>query len=360
MARNSSGLRTMLFLAIFAVALASPIIFYALKKNAEKKQIDQNSALEQLEETPEPNEIDGTSIDETDEIVIQQMNLTELERYLSNHSEYVVSIGCELEDAPEALPVLRRLSIPVSREQAEEIALDVFNFTKIDEIKNIPWGGLELSDEDRRLEFFGLHDVYYHELNARYTVRDWSEEDMIAIAEGFLSRLEEHWNPTVVERSLGGVAPSHVSESGGLTTVRELGVRYNLSVQGTPLHGPGADFVVGIADGRVISAELHMPALNVEGYDEVTVSPREALEKALSGESAQSQLGFQVSCIRPATGTLNISDVDLFYYTDFHGNQTYLQPVYYIKGVLQGPMPGDEEIAQTEFHEFIFATDRRP
>jgi hypothetical protein len=351
----------MLFLASFAVALASPIIFYALKNNAEqKKQMDQNAAQEQLGETPEPNETGGTSIDETDELVIQQMNLTEVERYLSNRSVYVVSIGCELEDAPETLPVLRRLSIPVSREQAEAIALDVFNFTKIDEIKNIPRGGLELSDDDRRLEFFGLHDVYYHELKARYTVRDWAEEEMIAIAEDCLSRLEEHWEPTVIERALGGVVPSHVSVLGGLTTVRELGVRYNLSVQGTSLHGPGADFVVCIADGRVIRVELHMPALKVEGYDEVTVSPMEALEKALSGESAQSQLGFQVICIRPATGTLNISDVDLIYYTDFHGNQTYLQPVYYIKGVFEGPMPGDEEIAQTEFHEFIFATDRRP
>ena len=70
MSGNSSGLRTILFLAIFAVALASPVIFYALKNNAEQKQIDHNAAHEQLEETPEPNEIDGTSIDETDDIVI--------------------------------------------------------------------------------------------------------------------------------------------------------------------------------------------------------------------------------------------------------------------------------------------------
>lgn len=273
---------------------------------------------------------------------------------------YNVTIECGFPEVPEKAPILKVERIAINESLARLIAGDVFDFEKIDEVEAAR-GELVVRNGNRELCFRGLYDIFYSESGTSYTVTEWSEEEMVIIAEKFLEKLEKYWStPTVVERSLSKVGPSCVSISSTdiVVAIHEIGVFYQQSAQGFNLIGPGADFSIRIADGRIICTDLHRPITQIEGYVNITVSPLEAVESALSGESAQTELGFQLLCIRPSTGNLTITNIELVYYTDFHGTHTHLPLVYLLKGEIVGPDLGGD-IIESEFEEYIFATDLR-
>lgn len=276
-------------------------------------------------------------------------------------SKYTVTIEGGFPEVPEKAPILKVERIAINESLARLIAWDVFDFEKNDEVEAAR-DELVVRNGNRELCFHGLHDIFYSESRNSFTVTEWSEEDMVTIAEKLLEKLEKYWStPTVVERALSKVGPSSVSISSTdiVVAIHEIGVFYQQSVQGFSLIGPGADFSIRIADGRVICTDLHRPITQIEGYMNITVSPLEAVERALSGESAQTELGFQLLCIRPSTGNLTITNIELVYYTDFHGTHTHLPLVYLLKGEIVGPDLGGD-IIESEFEEYIFATDMRP
>jgi len=86
----------------------------------------------------------------------------------------------------------------------------------------------------------------------------------------------------------------------------------------------------------------------MKGYAEIKVSPMEAIKRAMSGESAMHELGFEI--LGNTARNLTISDIRLLYYSDFLGNQTHLPLVYCLKGF--------DNTYDREYEEYIFATER--
>jgi hypothetical protein len=262
---------------------------------------------------------------------------------------YNVTLNCSLPRVPEEAPVLRVHKIPMNQSVAVEIATNVFGFEDVDDVEGLVKGGLTVKSDEKELEFFSLYDIFYNEIGNRYTIREWSENETLEIANELLQRLYDYWGTSeLIETSLHRVGPSSISISGGLTTIHEISVFFHQTVNGIELWGPGADFGVGIADDRVVGVELHRPVLTIEGYTEIKVSPIEAIKRAMSGESAMHELGFDI--LSSTARNLTISDIRLLYYTDFLGNQTHLPLVYCLKGF--------DNTYGREYEEYIFATER--
>lgn len=289
--------------------------------------------------------------------------LTETSGPLGDLSNFNLTIECDFPKVPETAPKLRVEKIPISEEQAELIAKNVFGFEKIDEIEEIkesPWEGLIIREDNRELMFFGLTDFFYDELHTEFVVVEWSDEDVKAIADELLAELDEYWQfPTEVEVAFRGVYPAAISTySDGREEINMIGVIYEPKVSGISLYGPGADFCIGIAEGKVIEAELHKKAVTIVGNVSITVSPKEAIDKLLSGKSAQRALGFETLYgLLPKEGEVIIKRIELVYFADVWYKSTinYLPLVYRIDGKIIGPIEG--ELVEKGFVEFEFATN---
>jgi hypothetical protein len=293
-----------------------------------------------------PEDAEATIADLEEKITELSHNLGILVKELIG---YNVTLNCSLPRIPEEAPVLRVHKVPVNQSVAVEIATNVFGFEEIDGVEGLVKGGLTVKSGDKRLRFFSLHDIFYNEIGNRYTIGEWSENETLEIANELLERLYDYWGTSeLIEVSLHRVGPSSISIVDGFTTVHEIGVLFRQTVHGIELWGPGADFSVCIANDRVVGVELHRPVLTIEGYDEIKVSPMEAIKRAMSGESAMHELGFEI--LGSTARNLTISDIRLLYFSDFLGNQTHLPLVYCLKGF-------DNTYGRI-YEEYIFATER--
>jgi len=253
---------------------------------------------------------------------------------------------------------LKKVHVPVSRETAEAIAKDVFNF-EIREAHEREDGRLEFSDIGKSIMFEGLYDIYY-DCWAKEALTDWSEDEVKEAAEALVARLEAYWEmPTAVGHSLEGLSPQYDSLNMSRPLVGMI-AHYSQSYQGIGMEGHGAYFDVSLADGKVVYANIHKPVVTLEGSDDVTVTPMEAVRKALSRESAWKELGVQVFTYRPRSGRANITSIRLVYYADDKKGSTHITPVYYIEGLIEGIENNPWYPNPYRFREVVFATERRP
>ena len=273
----------------------------------------------------------------------------------ATHVYGLESINCTLPIVPAQIPIAKKHTIPIKAIDAREIAENVFGFQEPYSVENHinPY----LRYNDQRLEFISKYEIMYHTDPGAFNT--WSRTQVIETAETFLAKLEPYWvDETPVNYTLVSVAPSHISSSSPITRIiREVGVRYQNTLEDIPLQGPGADFTVSICQYKVSSCEIRRPILTIEDYTEITVTPREAIQKMLRGESATPELGFDILQFLPPGSPLIIEEITLTYYTDFSGE--WLIPVYHISGIAQiDPTIHDEPT--TEFTWYIFASDFRP
>jgi len=266
------------------------------------------------------------------------------------------SINCTLPTVPGRVPVAKAVRVPVTAEDAEEIAVNVFGFAEPYEVEGNT--NPSIKKGDKSLEFSTRYDVMYRARSASDlpSFNDWNRTRVVQLAEKFLSRLEPYWvDPTPLNYSITGVGPSHTSSHSTL----EVGVRYQLTLEGVALEGPGADFVINVCGYEVTSCEIRRPVVAVEGYTDVTVTPEEAVRRMLRGESATPGLGFEVDQVLPRGSELTITSVTLTYNTDLSRYQEWLTPVYKIKGIAYvDPLVFGEETSS--FHWYIYATEFRP
>jgi hypothetical protein len=271
----------------------------------------------------------------------------------STHAFGLKSVNCSLPFVPDSIPVARKVPVNITAEEAEEIAVYVFGFTEPYEIE----GEINptIRTDEERLSFGTFYDIMYHG-DYPDSFNTWNETNVIETAEAFLAKLEPYWiDETPLNYSIIWVAPSHISSASPLTsTVREVGVRYQNTLEGIPLEGPGADFGISVCQYEVSSCEIRRPVIAVEGYTEVTITPIEAIQLMLRGESATPEIGFEVLQVLPKGSMLTITDVRLVYYTDLLGE--WLVPVYVIRGVAHiDPVIHDEETS--DFWWYVFAVD---
>jgi hypothetical protein len=258
------------------------------------------------------------------------------------------AVNCTLPEAPTRLPLPRVVHLPITVEAAEEIAVGVFGFEE--PLESEEDGVTTIRSRGRSLEFMTRYDVFYSGEYGSFNA--WNETRVVELAEDLVSELEHYWvDPTPLNHSLKGVGPSHWRDG----SVLEVGVRYQLTLGGVPLLGPGADFCVSFSDYAVSGCEIRRPVLSVEGYEYVKTSPAEAVQMMLRGESDSGALGFEVLGARPVGSEVTVNEVSLAYYTDNPGGFRWLVPVYVIEGVfhVDPVVYGEETIG---FEEYILAT----
>ena len=276
-----------------------------------------------------------------------------------HHSNYEITIDCAIPEVPESVPTLKKIRVPVSRETAEAIAKDVFNFSEIRQAWESEDGRLGFSDIGKSIVFEGLYDIYY-DCRAKEALTDWSEEEAKEAAEGLVARLEAYWEmPTAVGHSLEDLSPQYDGLNMSLPLVGVI-AHYSQSYQGIGVEGHGAYFDISLADGKVVYANIHKPIVTLEGSDDVTVTPMEAVRKALSRESAWKELGFHDCKYRPHRGKVNITSIRLVYYADDIKGSTHITPVYYIEGLIEGIENNPQYPNPRRLIEVVFATERRP
>ena len=161
-----------------------------------------------------------------------------------------------------------------------------------------------------------------------------------------------------VEYSLKGTR-EHRDHFNRSLPVVGIQVEYLQSYQGIEIGGQ-APFAVSVADGEPIYACIRRPVVEVEGCDPLTVTPEEAVVKALSGESAWILLGPHIMRSIPTRGKVNVTDIRLIYFYEDTGKTDYLIPVYYIEAEVSGPSLDSGLPVTVTLREVIFASERIP
>ena len=276
---------------------------------------------------------------------------------LGDLSRLNLTMNCTLPSTLEYVPRLKIERIPITNSTAETIAVNAFNFSEIEKIEKRT-GSLAVVEGNKRLYFYGLNDIYYQTLSDKTVVEDWSEPEIRAIADEFLENLYNYWQvPTEAHIEFDTIRPSYVTvHEDGTEDVNKIGARYSVNVAGIKLYGPGADFGLSIADGRVYDVELHLPSVFIEEYTDLPLSPQEALDRFLTGNYSIEVLGFTALYgAIPREGQLTIEKVELVYFIDHHSDppQTYPPLCYMISGTIIGPDPFEDEVFSIDFHELI-------
>lgn len=291
-------------------------------------------------------------------MIAASMVATSLMKPGYSYSKYDITIDCVVPDVPESVPTLMTIHVPVDREAAEAIAMDIFDFDEIRQAWDDDNRRLEFSDIGKSIVFEGLYDIYY-DCRSKAALIDYDEAKAIEAAERIVDGLEAYWEmPTAVEHSLKGYGRDIDRFNRSLPVVGIM-VNYGQSYHGIELGG-GACFSISIADGAAIYANIRKPVVEVEGSDPITVTPMEAVKKALSRESAKRDLGVDDRTFRPTEGKANITKIQLIYYFDDTGRTDYLIPVYYVEGEIEGPGQDPGYTTTVTMREVVFATGRKP
>jgi hypothetical protein len=283
-----------------------------------------------------------------------ETKFTIVERLVSKanatHSYALRALNCTLPEVPERLPIPRVVHVPITVDEAVEIAVNVFGFQEPIDVEGSK--RIRIRSQGKELEFMTRYDMFYFGDYRTFNV--WNETRVVHLAEELVSKLEEHWvDSTPLNYSVIGVGPSHRTDG----TVLEVGVGYQLTLNGVPLEGPGADFGVSVSNYEISGCEIHRPVLTIEGYEYVKTSPAEAVQRMLRGESDTRALGFDILGARPLGSEVTITRVSLIYNTDLPlpSGLDWLVPVYVIEGVLHvDPVIFNEDTIK--FYEYILAT----
>ena len=273
-------------------------------------------------------------------------------------SKFSLSLKSDLPIMPEHVPRLKVERVPISNGTAETIAINAFNFTHIEKIEKKRTGSLAIIEGTKRLYFYGLNDIFYQTLNDTTIVNEWSDIEIKTIADDFFVKLYKYWRvPTEVKIEFNTIKPCYITVyDDGTKVVNKIGATYNVKLGDINLYGPGADFSLSIANGKVYDVELHIPSVSIKEYVDVSLSPQEAVNRFITGTYSTHELGYtELYGPVPKEGQVIIENVELVYYVDHHSDppQTYLPLVYKISGNITVISPYEDKIISIDFHELI-------
>lgn len=280
-------------------------------------------------------------------------------------SGYEVIVNCSLTMITDSPSLVKISYPPVDNNTATEIGKTAFGLSEVVVVKRIPWDGILLRQQNKEIEFFGINRIYYNEEYTNPVIEEWNEKDVLDVAEKFLSELNYYWEyESQVTAELSSIKPACITieidpETNEETEIiRAIGVNYQLNVDGIDLMGPGADFSIWVANNRVISAEIHKPAITKTEATVKVKSPEEALDDFLTGKGKPANLGFE-SLYPPIAkeGTCTIYSVKLGYYVDFSREYPESAPLLYkIAGSLSYKDDEGEDIS-LDFVEYQLAVN---
>ncbi len=283
------------------------------------------------------------------------LNTTSPYYYNSTHVFGLESINCTLPTVPAQIPIPRKHTNPITASTAREIAENVFGFQTPYELNGDT--NPTITHNHQRLTFPSRYDILYS--NDVNIITTWNDPNVTKIAQDLLDKLKPYWvDETSINYSLVSVSTSRIAWKPNEPSIiiHDIDIRYQNTLNDIPLSGPGADFRIEISNDIITNCEIRRPILTIQDYTNITVTPQEAIQKMLRGESATPEIGFDILQMLPLGSPITINDITLNYYTD--RTSEWLIPVYLIHSKAHvDPETYDEPTS--EFTWYIFATDFR-
>jgi hypothetical protein len=267
---------------------------------------------------------------------------------------FTITINCTLPDPPEKMNKIDVGTIPVDTEKILQLAANVFEMSNISSI---------LYEEDTLIIVSGNKTLYYYptdyiryddESVDRDKVVEVNQTKLLALGDGFIQFLYEHWEKPVdtelrYERT--EYPDLNLSSSGEWVSDQPQYIVYYHYINGTPTLALNAEFNLGFADGKIAYAQIsRIHIVNMTSV-EISKTPVEALTEAFPGAQLSGGIGVGSRATVPTSGQIIVEDMRLFYY-NWHGargrklGESYeLLPYYRIKALLSGP---DERLIHQE------------
>lgn len=260
-------------------------------------------------------------------------NLPSLAGSIGNLKEYELVLDCDLEKVEQEVTIARIRRVPLREDEAISVAKS-FGLDDPETIELSEDNTLRIGQGNKNMKFYDQNNILYREQDIKPVVEEYSEENMIQIADRFLDKILATWDiESQVNINVEKVAPCWTSTTVYLnnteqTVTRAVGVFYSLELGGVKLAGAGSDFTVIIAEDRVIGADLHIPSVFEGGKKELTVTPLDAIENMIARESSkyESQYGPD----EPDSGTLIIDNIEPVHYWHHKDEMPKQLPVYYM------------------------------
>lgn len=276
---------------------------------------------------------------------------------LRNHT---VKINCDLTNKRELAAIVKITDLKLDMDKADVIS-SVFNYDSVDRIENNPIKGKCLVDDNKRLRFYEMNHIFYMVLGEKPVVESYDEDTLIESSNKALEEIKSTLNlRSDLKTTLNGVYPYWTSTvDDEKPIIRAMGVSYDLSVDDVRILGPSGDLWFAYADDKIVRAEVHLPSVHIDGYQAISVSPEEAVNKFVQGKVVSAALGFDVMANPiPDEREVVIDSVELVYYIDFLGKEqaTHAPLLYLIKGRQIDAKLTDPD-AQSSFSAFVMATN---
>jgi len=284
-------------------------------------------------------------------------SLPMLSRSLGNLESYELVLNCDLDQNVEPVTMAWIQKVPLKQEEAVILA-EVFGLFDPDNVeKSEVTDILRIQKDNLELTFYDKNNILYREKGIKPVVKDYTDSEMISIANDFLLPIIAAWNiDTDVEISVEKVAPywksTTVYPDGSESTVtRGIGVRYRLYLDEIKLDGAGTEVTVVVAENRVISADLHLPSIKRGGKKELNIPLESALNTMITRETERSkQFGSESET---ASGTLVIDMIEPVYYWHHQDEIPDTLPIFYkIRGRVITDRNGQSHTDEFSVYEY--------
>jgi len=290
---------------------------------------------------------------------VTENNLPNLASSIGNLKNYKLVLDCDIEKVEQEVTMAWIHRVPLQKDKAISIAKS-FGLNNPDTIELNDDNTLRIRQGNKEIKFYDQNNILYREKNIKPVVEEYSEENMIQIANKFIGEVLTEWViDSDVNIKVEKVAPYWTSTTVYLnntekTVTRAIGVVYSLELNGVKLAGAGSDFTVVIAEDRVIIADLHIPSVYKGGIKELTITPLNAIENMVARESARYES--YPNAEKNDTGTLIIESIEPAYHWHHKDEMPEQLPVFYrIKvKVIKNAVDGEEPI-EIIVYEYAFS-----
>jgi len=289
---------------------------------------------------------------------VHEINLPHLSSSIGNLKNYKLVLDCDIEKVEQEVTMAWIHRVPLQKDKATSIAKS-FGLNNPDTIELSDNNTLRIRQGSKEIKFYDQNNILYREKNIEPVIGEYSEENMIQIANKFIGEVLARWViDSDVNIKVDKVAPYWTStvylNNTEKTVTRGIGVLYSLELNGVKLAGAGSDFTVVIAEDRVISADLHIPSVHKGEIKELTVTPFNAIKNMVARESDKYES--YPNAEKNDRGTLIIESIEPVYYWHHKDEMPRQLPVYYrIKGkVIKNADVGGDPIEFTVY-EYAFS-----
>ncbi len=259
-----------------------------------------------------------------------------------NYARFTIELNCSLPKVPDEMNILHIKASPISEEEFQEIALNVFGFDNVTSIKGNE-NRMVITSGNKTISYYATDYIVFDDKTYEDKVIDVNKTQLGRLADDFLRSLDSYWEERtdtdlVLER-MEFRDLNRYSQGGELRSLQPQYVAYYHHLNGTPMLALNAEFNLGFADKRIVYTQISR--LNVANTTEVkiTKTPMEAILEAFPKAKIEGGFGVASTALVPVRGTIIIEEIRLFYFnwSDVLGKSYDLVPHYRIKALFVGP-----------------------